>query len=97
MGDSFENFEFEEKFNPWNVKSLEDFLYYCCPQCDHKNITKSAFIKHAVVNHSKSQELIESLENKHEIQNRIKSANTNDEHKTISDNSSNSDTSGVKI
>ena len=40
----FEDFEFEDKFNPWTVKSLDDFLFYCCPECDHKTKTKSLFI-----------------------------------------------------
>ena len=60
----FEDFEFEDKFNPWTVKSLDDFLFYCCPECDHQSITKNAFIKHAVNNHPRSQDVIDSLESK---------------------------------
>ena len=60
----FEDFEFEDKYNPWDVKSLDDFLFYCCPECDHKSITKSVFIKHAVNNHPRSQDVIDSLESK---------------------------------
>ena len=22
--------------NPWDVPNLEEFLYYCCPECNHK-------------------------------------------------------------
>ena len=22
--------------NPWMVEELEEFLYYCCPECDEK-------------------------------------------------------------
>ena len=22
--------------NPWEVPNLEEFLFYCCPECDHK-------------------------------------------------------------
>ena len=62
--DLFEDFEFEEKFNPWNVTSLDDFLYYCCPECDTKTVTKSEFIGHAVNNHPRSQDIIDSLEGK---------------------------------
>ena len=54
-----EGFEF---FNPWNVKSLDDFLFYCCPECEQRNINKSDFIKHVVTNHPKSQEFIDLLE-----------------------------------
>ena len=45
----FEDIEFEEKkFNPWDVKSLDEFRYYCCPECPSKNVNKNDFIKHAL-------------------------------------------------
>ena len=62
--ENFENFEFEEKFNPWNIESLEDFHFYCCPQCEFRNLSKSEFIKHAVMEHPDSQDLIDKLEGK---------------------------------
>ena len=59
----FEDFEFEEKkFNPWDVKSLEEFRYYCCPECPSKNVNKTDFISHALAAHPKSQSTIEVLE-----------------------------------
>ena len=59
----FEDNEFEErKFNPWDVKSLEDFHFYCCPECPSKTSDKTDFIKHAVIAHPHSRSIIERLE-----------------------------------
>ena len=65
----FEDFAFEEqKFNPWDVKSLEEFRLYCCPECPSKTANRVDFIKHAVTEHPHSQSTIERLEdNKTEI------------------------------
>ncbi len=37
--------------NPWAIENLDDFLFYCCPQCDHKVKSKHLFLNHAFVNH----------------------------------------------
>ena len=37
--------------NPWDVTSLEDFLYYCCPECDIKTKDSQDFLNHAVTKH----------------------------------------------
>ena len=60
----FEDFEFEDKYNPWidGVSSLEHFRYYCCPQCDDRVFSKSDFIKHALDTHPKSKALIDTLD-----------------------------------
>ena len=58
----FEDFEFEEKFNPWDVQSVEDFRLYCCPECSTRNVHKSDFIRHAVTFHPNSNIIIEKLE-----------------------------------
>ena len=26
--------------NPWTVENLEEFLYFCCPECDERNQSK---------------------------------------------------------
>ena len=45
----------EVPFNPWTqVESLEDFLFYFCPECDTKHQTKSQFISHALGQHPNS-------------------------------------------
>ena len=68
----FDDFEFEEKFNPWDVESLEEFRFYCCPECPSKTAQKTDFIKHAVIAHPHSQRFIERLEdNKTDIKTEI--------------------------
>ena len=37
--------------NPWAVPSLDEFLHYCCPECDVKSKDYAQFYKHAVTNH----------------------------------------------
>ena len=37
--------------NPWMVEELEEFLYYCCPECDEKCRAKGPFLQHALCNH----------------------------------------------
>ena len=37
--------------NPWMVEKLEEFLYYCCPECDEKCRAKGPFLQHALCNH----------------------------------------------
>ena len=42
--------------DPWNVDTLEEFLYYCCPECKDERIQrKEDFIKHALDEHPKSK------------------------------------------
>ena len=35
------------KVNPWDVDTLDVYLHYCCPECDHKSKTKLLFVNHA--------------------------------------------------
>ena len=53
--------DFEEKFNPWSVSSLEDFRFYCCPECDCKNVNRDSFVKHVVIAHPHSKIFIDTL------------------------------------
>ena len=78
----FDDFE----FNPWNVTSLDNFRFYCCPECDTKNVTKTEFIKHAVIQHPKSQNVIDTLEGKKTIksESEVKSK-TSDKSEIVSD------------
>ena len=42
--------------NPWLVETLEEFLFYNCPECNDKiSHSKDEFIDHAWYNHPKSQ------------------------------------------
>ena len=48
--------------NPWGaVNTLEDFQFYCCPECDLKEQTKDKFVKHALENHTECKEYIVNL------------------------------------
>ena len=35
---------------PWIVECLEDFLYYCCPECNNRHQTRDKFLQHAQYN-----------------------------------------------
>jgi hypothetical protein len=41
----------ESLMNPWNVKQLEDFQFFCCPECPDKSSTKENFVNHALIQH----------------------------------------------
>ena len=42
-----------DEINPWNVTSVEEFLFYCCPECDSKHTSRDVFINHALLQHPK--------------------------------------------
>ena len=48
--------------NPWKVSSVEDFLYYSCPECEFKASKKSEFYKHALSVHPRAVDSIDSSE-----------------------------------
>ena len=48
----------DDQQNPWSAINLDEFLYYCCPECDTKDQSKEVFIKHALDNHPNSRECI---------------------------------------
>ena len=47
----------QERWNPWDVSSIFEFNYFCCPECDFKiqsdehTETKQEFVDHASSNH----------------------------------------------
>ena len=41
--------------NPWAVHYLEEFLYYCCPECEVKDQSKALFLQHALDKHPKAK------------------------------------------
>ena len=45
-------------WNPWSLKSLEDFLFYCCPECDVKNRERSIFLNHVLDMHPQAKDFI---------------------------------------
>ena len=50
-----------EYFNPWLVSSLDEYLFYCCPECDLKTRGYEVFFNHAIECHSKAKVLVEPM------------------------------------
>ena len=40
--------------NPWTFEKLEEFLFFCCPECNAKEKDKSDFIVHAIESHPRA-------------------------------------------
>lgn len=49
-------------FNPWLVESLQDFSYFCCPECVYRSQGEYEFQAHAIQNHPQAQEFFKSAE-----------------------------------
>ena len=47
-----------DSFNPWSVGNLEEFHYYCCPECDERNHSKEIFLQHAITHHPRAKEYL---------------------------------------
>ena len=45
----------EDQENPWLVEYLEEFLYFCCPECHVKDQSKESFLEHALNQHPKAK------------------------------------------
>ena len=43
--------ELDLKHNPWSVTNIDEFLYFCCPECDNKTQSRALFINHAYLHH----------------------------------------------
>ena len=43
------------------LENLDDFLYFCCPECDLKDQSKSNFLQHALDQHPKANEYVTQL------------------------------------
>ncbi len=48
--------------NPWAISSIEDCVFYCCPECEDKSFTKSTFINHAWDSHHEARSILQELE-----------------------------------
>ncbi len=44
--------------NPWEVDTLKEFCFYCCPECDFRSKSESPFQSHALKNHPKAQSIL---------------------------------------
>ena len=49
--------------NPFEVESIKDFLFFCCPTCDKKicGQKRDAFLQHAFSQHPESKQCLEEL------------------------------------
>ena len=45
----------------WNVESLEDFLYYCCPECNARDQSREDFLNHALAQHPSSRNYLTEI------------------------------------
>ena len=48
--------------NPWHVTSLQDFQYFCCPECDCRHKDAQTFIDHALLSHEQAKETFVNLQ-----------------------------------
>ena len=55
----------EGDFNPWKVKSLEDFtrIVYSCPECEQSFSTSEQFVGHAMMSHPKARATLPDILN----------------------------------
>ena len=67
--------------NPWAVGKIEDFLYFCCPECDLSRETiyqsRELFLQHALNQHPKAKECLPQIEIKLELKEEISEIPTN--------------------
>ena len=52
--------------NPWLVNELEDFLYFCCPECEERHQSKEIFLEHAFNQHPKAKDYLRHFKIKEE-------------------------------
>ena len=41
--------------NPWMVQSIQDFNFFCCPECVYRTKEEISFQAHAIQNHEQSK------------------------------------------
>ena len=51
----------EMEFNPWNVSSIEQFLFYNCPECESKYSNREQFVGHAMVAHENARDILMTI------------------------------------
>ena len=49
----------DEDKNPWAVKSLEVYNFYCCPECSKKTKSSEALKSHGIRSHVRAREVLE--------------------------------------
>ena len=61
------NLHHNNEKNPWDVEKLEEFMYFCCPECDERNRSKEIFLQHAFDQHPKAKEYLQKFQIKEEL------------------------------
>ncbi len=56
LSQSSKDFITQQQGNPWSFSTLEDYLFYCCPECPHKSRSSISFTHHAVKHHPKAKD-----------------------------------------
>ena len=57
--------ESQQFVNPWEVPSLDEFLFYCCPECDLRTKERDELYNHAVQRHKYAKVLLHVQEMTH--------------------------------
>ena len=47
--------------NPWDVPSLDEYLFYCCPECELKIKEYEIFYNHAVIIHELAKQTLQPI------------------------------------
>ena len=66
--------------NPWAVNNLNEFLYYCCPECEEKVKSLETFLQHALNKHDLAKEILPNIIVKEEFDEQY-----NDDYDTVSE------------
>ena len=78
--------ECETQLNPWLVSNVEEFLYFCCPECEEKEKSKELFLKHALHEHPNAKDFLMNNSNINPVKVEVfKDENVNQDESTVSD------------
>ena len=47
--------------SPWDVDNLQEFMYFCCPECQEKTRSKDNFLQHALCQHPEAQNYLQKF------------------------------------
>ena len=47
--------------NPWDVPNLDEYLFYCCPECELKTKEYEIFYNHAVIIHELAKQTLQPI------------------------------------
>ena len=52
----------EKKDNPWEIHSIYDLQYFCCPDCVYRSQVKQDMVNHAFENHPNSIDYLTNIQ-----------------------------------